>query len=28
MREQVHVASDGTVTVVRSNIASVFNACI
>jgi hypothetical protein len=28
MREQVHVASDGTVTVVRSNIASVSNACI
>jgi len=28
MREQVHVASDATVTVVRSNIASVSNACI
>ena len=28
MREQVHVASDGTVTVVRSNIASVNDACI
>jgi hypothetical protein len=28
MREQVHVASDGTITLVRSNVFSVFNACI
>jgi hypothetical protein len=28
MREQEHVASDGTVTVVRSNVASVSDACI
>jgi hypothetical protein len=28
MREEEHVASDGTVTVVRSNVASVSDACI